>query len=439
VSRPFRFLTAELTADSEHFVSTFKAVVEHIHDHVMTRGRRRRYAKTALEILLLLTRKTPVPLVDAVWINGLLESSARGNMDDNAFTVFLELSARREDPTADVGTLPSEDHAHGGVDPQSPGGIGSSETRNLEHPLFAKISQDIQTRSKEEGGWQDDALYGGLIAMEDIPQLGACRPDDDFLETLSRAMKSEKGEKSEENKPLRVRKAAYGVILAARDEWLRSPELHKKLEELDLPRQLHNVVLETGRSDYQRSFLMMMEILSKDRNWHPYLRRSMNIWLPLRHGGPDNVLRIFSNVSDIPLPEYDGSNPPLDNFLEKLVEDEWAGVPGRPTTDLTTDRLEPLVEVTTRSKELLFTEGGRKAVLAAVEQVIPSLERRRDDGYEGPGEDIRGVVDSLQEMLRTPMPLKPAKASIFKLPRAPKVPGSSLERTYRSLASTSQT
>jgi hypothetical protein len=78
------------------------------------------------------------------------------------------------------------------------------------------------------------------------------------------------------------------------------------------------------------------------------------------------------------------------------VEDEWAGVPGRPATDLTADRLEPLVEVTMQFKELLFTESGRRAVLAAVEQVIPSLERRRDDGYEGPGEDIHGIVDALQ-------------------------------------------
>jgi hypothetical protein len=109
--------------------------------------------------------------------------------------------------------------------------------------------------------------------MRDIPQLGSCLPDDNFLETLSKAMKkSEKGEESEENKPFHVRKAAYDVILAARDGWLRSPELRQKLEELDFPRQLHSVVLETGRSDYQRSFLMMMEILSEDRYWHSYLR-----------------------------------------------------------------------------------------------------------------------------------------------------------------------
>ena len=54
-------------------------------------------------------------------------------------------------------------------------------------------------------------------------------------------------------------------------------------------------------------------------------------------------------------------------------------------------------------KELLFTESGRKAVLAAVDQVIPSLERRRDDGYAGPGEDIHHIVDGLRRALRSPL------------------------------------
>jgi hypothetical protein len=46
-------------------------------------------------------------------------------------------------------------------------------------------------------------------------------------------------------------------------------------------------------------------------------------------------------------------------------------------------------------KELLFTKSGRRAVLAVVDQVIPSLEKRRDDGYAGPGEDIREIDDAL--------------------------------------------
>jgi hypothetical protein len=357
-------------------VSTFKMVAEHIHGHVMTRGRQYRHAKTALEILLLLTKKTAIPLVDAAWVNELLRSGAMGNMDDGTFTAFLGLNARRKEE-------------------ESTGGIASSETLN---PLFIKISQNVQTHSEVEGGWRDDAVYGGLLAMRDIPQLGSCLPNGDFLKTLSKVMR-----KSKESKPLRVRKAAYDVILVAQDRWLRSPELRQKLEELDFPRQLYSVVTETGRSDHLRSFLMMMGILSEDNHWHSYLRGSMDIWLPLRHEGPNHVLRILTRVSEIPFPEYDGSNPPLDKFLTKLVEDEWAGVPGRLAMDLTADRLEPLVEVTMQFGELLFTESGRGVVLAAVDQVIPALERRRDDGYAGPGEDIHGVVDGLRRVLRSPM------------------------------------
>jgi hypothetical protein len=200
----------------------------------------------------------------------------------------------------------------------------------------------------------------------------------------------------EKDKPFRVRKAAYDVILAARDGWLRSAELRPTLEDLDFPRKLHSVVIETGRSDFQVSFLEMMEILSEDRYWHPYLRKAMDIWLPFHHEGRDQVLRILTTVGELLPPGHDGSNgPSLDKSLDKVVEDEWAGVPGRLPMDLTADRLEPLAEVTKQFKELFFTESNRKAVLAAVERVIPALEKRRDDGYEGPGEDVRGIVDDL--------------------------------------------
>jgi hypothetical protein len=165
----------------------------------------------------------------------------------------------------------------------------------------------------------------------------------------------------EKDKPFRVRKAAYDVILVARDGWLRSAELRQTLEDLDFPRQLHSVVIETGRSDHQRSFLMMMEILSEDRYWHSYLRGAMDIWLPFRHEGPDQVLRILANVWRTTTPGVRRFQPPpLDKFLEKLVEDEWAGVPGRLVKDLTADRLEPLAEVTKQFKELLFTETDRR-------------------------------------------------------------------------------
>ena len=127
----------------------------------------------------------------------------------------------------------------------------------------------------------------------------------------------------------------------------------------------------------------------------------MEIWFPFRHEGPKQVLQILARVGELSLPAYDDSNPPsLDKFIEKLVEDEWAGIPGRLVMNLGADLLGPLAEVTKQLKDLLFTKDGRKAVLAVVGQVIPSLEKRRDGDYNGPGEDVRRIVDDLLEKLR---------------------------------------
>ena len=391
-------LTVILIGDSEYFGQAFKMVVEHIHRQILDRGRRRRHAKTALDILHTIVKKATLPLVDPTWIKELLDSAARGNMDDDTFTLFLRLSARRkeEDSTADVGTPHGQDHIDvrgGELGPQPPGETTPlAETSTPAHILFIKILQNVQTCSMQEAGWQDEAVYGGLIAMGDIPRLGSFLPDSDSLETLSNAM--------EKCQPFRVRKAAYDVVLAARDGWLRSAGLYQALEDLDFPRQLCNVVIDTGRADYQRSFLEMMEILLMDEHWHPYLRGAMDILLPFRHEVPWRVLRIVAQIGKLPLSGYDGTNPShLDKYLEKLVEDEWKGVPGRSVVDLTADRLEPLAEVTTQLKALLFTETDRRAVLAAVERVIPALERRRDNGYE----DACRVVDDLLEVLRVPV------------------------------------
>jgi len=394
-------LTAVLIGDSDYFELTFRMVVEYIHVMVLTRGRRRRYAKTALEILLILVKETIFPLVNAVWINGLLESAVGGNMDDETFTLLLRLGARRkeEDAVADTETPPDPGSAHvreGDTDQRSLGGPAPPEvTHTPEYILFSKILRNVQTCIEREGGWQDEAVYGGLIAIRDTSHPGPFLLGVEFLQTLSKAMEKDK------DKPFRVRKAAYDVLLVARDGWLKSAELRPTLEYLDFPRKLHSVVIETGRSDYQCLFLRMMGILSEDRHWHPYLRKSMDIWLPFHHEGRDQVLRILFAVGGLLPPENDGSNhPPLDKPLEKVLEDEWAGVPGRLLEDLTASRLEPLAEVTKQFKELFFTESNREAVLAAVEGVIPSLENRRG---EGPGEDVRGIVDDLLENLRTPM------------------------------------
>jgi len=192
--------------------------------------------------------------------------------------------------------------------------VSPPETTRPGYPLFVKLLQNVQTCSEQEGGWQDEAVYGGLVAMRDIPRLGSCLPGGDFLRTLTKAM--------QKGKPYRIRKAAYDVVLVARDGWLNSTTLCQILEALDFPRQLHSVLIETSRSDHQRLFLTMMEILSEDKYYHPYLRGAMEIWLPSRHEGPDQVLRILTRVCELALPKYDRSSPPLDEFLEKLVEDE---------------------------------------------------------------------------------------------------------------------
>jgi len=142
-----------------------------------------------------------------------------------------------------------------------------------------------------------------------------------------------------------------------------------------------------------------MEILSEDRFWHPYLRREMDIWLPLHREGPGHALQILTNVGELRRGDFD-----VEKSLEKVLEDEWAAVPGRPPTELTPDLLEPLAEVTKQFRALLFfTEGGRKGVLGRVEQVISSLEKRRDDGYDGPGDDFRRIINDLRQTLRVPM------------------------------------
>ena len=125
----------------------------------------------------------------------------------------------------------------------------------------------------------------------------------------------------------------------------------------------------------------------------------MDIWLPLHREGPMHALRILINVGELRRGDLD-----VDKSLEKVLEDEWAAVPGRPPMELTADLLEPLAEVTKQFRELsFFTEGSRKAVLGRVEQVISFLERRRDDDYNGPRNDIRRIIDNLLAVLRGPM------------------------------------
>jgi len=138
----------------------------------------------------------------------------------------------------------------------------------------------------------------------------------------------------------------------------------------------------------------------------------MDIWIPLHREGPDCALRILTNVGELLLPK--GDNFKLDKSLEKVVEDEWAAVPGRHPKDLTADRLEPLAEVTMQFKTLsFFTESSRKAVLAVVDRVIPSLEMRRDGGYRGLEEDVRNIVDQVLRIIFEPIQPNSRKSTFW--------------------------
>ena len=389
-----------LTGDSDYFVPTFKAVVEHIHGIILARGSRHRYAKDALEILVTIAEKASLPLVDGAWIMGLLMSAAEKDMDDEKFILFMRLSARRkgEETKPDSETPSGQEHVQvqDGIRSLPHGEVVPSETPTPEYLLFTKIMKNVRTWVEKGGSWHEESVYGGLIVIKDIPRLGSCLPEDESLRMLSKAM--EKGEAGGENRPFRIRKAVYDAIVVARDGWLKAPKLRPTLEVLDIPRKLHNIVSEIGLPDAQCSFLGMMEILSEDRYWHPYLRRAMEIWLPLHHVGPEHAHCILSKVGELLLPRR------VEKPLEKILEEEWAAVPGRPPKDLTVDLLQPLAEVTEQfKKQSFFTESDRGAVLAMVEKVIPSLEKRRDSDYSGPGDDIRGVVNDLLEVLRSPM------------------------------------
>ena len=397
-----RALAVDLTGDSVYFASTFEEVVEHTCSMVFSKGRRQRYAKTALEILLNLVKKTPFPFVDPAWIDSLLIRAAWKKMDDVAFIVLLRLSALRktDEAATESRTTMGHDDNYIEQDEVDPGGIVTSENQTPEYALLEQVLRNVDTCSAQMDGWEDDAVYGSLIAIKDLPGLRRCDPKEEFIRTLSRAMEKRETKK---DKPFRVRKAAYDVVLAVQDKWLRSGgDLRQTLEEVDFPRKLHSVVTETLRSDHQRSFLKMIEILSEDRFWYSYLRKAMDIWLPLHHEGPHHALRTLCRVGELRLLEPDDYN--VDKPLEKVVEEEWAAVSGRYPMDLTADLLGPLAEVTEQFKRLsFFTEIDRKAILAVVEQVVPSLERRRDEGYGGPDGKVRKIIEDLLKVLREPI------------------------------------
>ena len=142
---------------------------------------RRRHASIALEFLLVLVRKTEFPLVDAIWINGLPKRAAAEKMTDDTFTLLLRLSAwRKEEDYATDDEYPfGQDYVHvhrRETDPQTPGGITTSEISTLGYILLTTILRNLRTCTEQNGGWEDEAVYGGLVAIRDIHGVGDWLP-----------------------------------------------------------------------------------------------------------------------------------------------------------------------------------------------------------------------------------------------------------------------
>ena len=156
-------------------------MVEHIHGIVLAGGHRHRHAGNALEILVTLVEKTPpllvyaLPLVDGAWITQLLRSAAE-MMDDGKFTLFLRLSARRKEEEATSDVKSPTDPTKDTTIPPPHEGNAPPKTPVTVDILFTKIMRSVRTCTQKKGGWHDEAVYGGLIAMEDIPGLGTCPP-----------------------------------------------------------------------------------------------------------------------------------------------------------------------------------------------------------------------------------------------------------------------
>lgn len=360
-------LAVELTVDSDYLEITFKNVVEHIHGMVLGYGYWVSHARDALEILIALVKKSSGFLhVDVAWICQLLGNAARGKIDDKLFAQFLRLRALGK----------SEDE----------------QTVASENTLIEAISRTIKTCSEQGEGWNDLAVYGGLAVLSGMRQLGSYPPDLDLFKTLFDAMEMEK--------PFRIRTAAQDIMLGASDVWLTSADLRLNLQPLDIPRRIYRIIYESGSPpSYLKKFLNIMETLSNHERWHAYLREAMHIWLPIRDEGRKQVFHIFANLAKIPLPEVDDFT---DMSLRNFVKDEWTRVPFRKVEDLTPDILGPFADVTARLKQsMVFNAGYWRAVSAEVEQVIPSLERRRNsDGHKGVGEDIHNIVKKLLNDLR---------------------------------------
>ena len=392
-------LRAVLIGSSKYLVSTFEMVVEHIHQIILARSGRYDHAVQAMQILLTIAKHTWVPLVNIAWMNELLKRAVEGGMTDEHLTLFLGLSARRKilgDAMVDteVGDFVIIRRFEG--NPRPLGSTATSQAPITDDILFRKIMTYIQDRVEQTNGWQNDerAIFGGLIAIRDMEHPDF---DDDTLRTLHEAMIN--------GNSLQIRQVAYEVALVTQDHWIKSETVRQQLRDLDFFKQLYlTTPIALPDPDYQRLLLKMTETLSEDVYWSSHVRDAMYIWLPLRNEGPDHIVHIIGNISGgVPFAEWDyRSLSLLDDSLRQLLVDEWASVPARHVSGLTAEKLGQLAETTKEFQEVLPDDDYRRSVLAKVEEVIPGLKRRREDGYEGPGEDVCRIVSDLVAKLRPP-------------------------------------
>ena len=185
-----------MTGYSRYFASALAEAVEHICWIVFSEGRRKKYAKKVLEILLTLVKKTTIPSVDAAWIDDLLKRAAAcKQMDDEKFIILLTLSALRRSGEAATGPeiTRRRDFDHFEGNEVDPGRTVTWGNPTPECALLDRVLRIVDIYGQQDD-WENDAVYGGLIAIKDLPAGRLCDPKEEFIRTLSKAMEERETE-----------------------------------------------------------------------------------------------------------------------------------------------------------------------------------------------------------------------------------------------------
>jgi hypothetical protein len=98
-------------------------------------------------------------------------------MGDEAFIVLLRLSALRKADDA-MTEIPSGTLLRhmSNERKRDPGRIVTWENPTPEYALLDQVLRSVDTCGAQVDGWEDDAVYGGLIAIKDLPGLRLCNP-----------------------------------------------------------------------------------------------------------------------------------------------------------------------------------------------------------------------------------------------------------------------